>query len=150
LSVEVVEKPLLDKLIAKPGKSDLTERSTIDTQPAGRGSSTPWDHVNPRRDTFSTISLAVILRHLLFEVPDMAYDESKIEDTVLALLAAFSFEGGRAWKGFDFDVMDRLHAQDFIDNPASKNKSVWLTPQGLERGRKIAERLFSTSSGSAG
>jgi hypothetical protein len=87
---------------------------------------------------------------LLFEVPNMTYNESKIEDTVLALLAAFSFEGGRAWKGFDFDVMDRLHAQGFIENPASKNKSVWLTPQGLERGRKIAEQLFSSSPGNAG
>lgn len=80
----------------------------------------------------------------------MAYDESKIEDAVLALLAVFSFDGGRAWKGFDFDVMDRLHAQDFIENPASKNKSVWLTPQGLECGRKIAERLFSSGPGNAG
>jgi hypothetical protein len=46
--------------------------------------------------------------------------------------------------------MDRLHAQDFIENPASKNKSVWLTPQGLERGRKVAEQLFSSSPGNAG
>lgn len=74
----------------------------------------------------------------------MTYDESKIEDAVLALLATFSFDGGRAWKGFDFDIMDRLHAQDLIDNPASKSKSVWLTPRGLERGRKIAEQLFSS------
>lgn len=80
----------------------------------------------------------------------MTYDESKIEDAVLALLAVFSFDGGRAWKGFDFDVMGRLYAQDFIENPASKNKSVWLTPQGIERGRKIAERLFSSSPGNAG
>jgi len=36
----------------------------------------------------------------------MSYDQAKIEDTVLALLAALSFDGGRAWKGFDFDVMD--------------------------------------------
>ncbi|OOG38884.1 hypothetical protein B0E52_13420 [Rhodanobacter sp. C06] len=80
----------------------------------------------------------------------MAYDESEIEDTVLALLAAFSFDGGRAWKGFDFDVTDRLDAQDFIEKPASKNKSVWLTPQGLERGRKIAEQLFSSGPDNAG
>jgi hypothetical protein len=80
----------------------------------------------------------------------MTYDESKIEDAVLALLAVFSFDGSRAWKGFDFDVMDRLHAQGFIENPASKNKSVWLTPQGLERGRKIAEQLFSSGPGNAG
>ena len=80
----------------------------------------------------------------------MTYDESKIEDAVLALLSAFSSDGGRAWKGFDFDVMDRLHAQGFIENPASKNKSVGLTPQGLERGRKIAEQLFSSNPSDAG
>ena len=80
----------------------------------------------------------------------MTYDESKIEDAVLALLAIFSFDGGRAWKGFDFDVMARLHAQYLIENPASKNNSVWLTPQGLERGRKIAEQIFSSSPGDAG
>ena len=80
----------------------------------------------------------------------MTHDESKIEDAVLALLATFSFDGGRAWKGFDFDVMDRLHVREFIENPANKNKSVWLTPQGLARGRKIAERLFSSSPDNAG
>lgn len=80
----------------------------------------------------------------------MTYDESQIEDTVLALLTVFSFDDGRAWKGFDFDIMDRLHAQGCIGNPASKAKSVWLTPQGLERGRKVAERLFCPSSGSVG
>lgn len=72
----------------------------------------------------------------------MTYDESKIDDAVLALLGAFSFDGGRAWKGFDFDVMDRLYARDLIENPASRNKSVWLTADGLERGREIAERFF--------
>lgn len=80
----------------------------------------------------------------------MAYEDSKIEDAVLALLAAFSFDGDRAWKGFDFDVMNRLHAQGFIENPASRNKSVRLTPQGLERGRKIAGQLFSSSPGKGG
>ncbi len=72
----------------------------------------------------------------------MDYDQTKIEDAVLALLAVFSFDGGRAWKGFDFDVLDRLHAQGFIDDPATKAKSVGLTQEGLERGHEIAERLF--------
>ena len=76
----------------------------------------------------------------------MSYDQSKIEDAVLALLAAFSFEGGRAWKGFDFDVMDRLHALGFIDNPWGKAKSVLLTPEGLERGNESAKRQFGQSS----
>lgn len=66
---------------------------------------------------------------MILEVPGVGYDESKIEDAVLALLATFSFDGGRSWKGFDFEIMNRLHARDFIDNPAGKNKSVWLTPR---------------------
>jgi hypothetical protein len=74
----------------------------------------------------------------------MSYDTAKIEDAVLALLAAFSFDNGRAWKGFDFDVMDHLHAQGFIHDPKGKAKSVWLTPEGLERGNRIAERIFSS------
>lgn len=80
----------------------------------------------------------------------MACDQSQIDDAVLALLAAFSFDGRRAWKGFDFDVMGRLHEQGFIDNPVGKAKSVWLTPEGLERGRHVAERLFSASPRDAG
>ncbi len=76
----------------------------------------------------------------------MDYDQSQIEDTVLALLAAFSFDGGRTWKGFDFDIMDRLHAQGFITDPKGKAKSVQLTPEGIERGRSIAERLFGAHS----
>lgn len=80
----------------------------------------------------------------------MTYDQSQIEDAVLALLAAFCFDGRRAWKGFDFDVMGRLYEQGFIDYPVGKAKSVWLTPEGLERGSKIAERLFCTGPRNAG
>ena len=39
----------------------------------------------------------------------MEYDDAKIEDAVLALLALYSFDGGRSWKGFDFEVMNRLN-----------------------------------------
>jgi hypothetical protein len=80
----------------------------------------------------------------------MNYDQSRIEEAVLALLATYSFGNGQTWKGFDFEVMDRLYAQGLIDNPKGKAKSVWLTPQGMEVGRKAAERLFGASSGSPG
>jgi hypothetical protein len=72
----------------------------------------------------------------------MEYDDKLIEDAVLALLATFSSDNGNAWKGFDFEVMNRLHEHGFIRNPVNKNKSVWLTEEGLERGRQIADRLF--------
>ncbi len=75
----------------------------------------------------------------------MTYDQEKIEEAVLALLAAYSFDGGRAWKGFSFEAMDHLHELGLIDNPKGKAKSVWLTEEGLERGRKAADRLFGQS-----
>lgn len=82
---------------------------------------------------------------IIIGVVNMDYDQARIEDAVLALLAVFSFDEGRVWKGFDFDVMDSLHSQGFISDPKGKSKSVWLTPEGIERGRKIAERLFGSS-----
>jgi len=72
----------------------------------------------------------------------MKYDEKLIEDAVLALLATFSADKGNAWKGYDFEIMNRLHEQGFISNPVNRSKSVWLTSEGLERGREIADRLF--------
>lgn len=80
----------------------------------------------------------------------MNCDQSQIDDAVLALLAEFSPEERRAWKGFDFGAMDRLYARDFIDHPASKANSVWLTPRELEHGREIAGRPFSGDLGHAG
>lgn len=72
----------------------------------------------------------------------MSYDQTRIDEAVLALLAAFNFDNGRAWKGFDFEVMDRLYEQGLIENPKGKAKSVWLTEQGLKRGCECAARLF--------
>jgi hypothetical protein len=72
----------------------------------------------------------------------MEYDEKLIEDAVLALLATFSSDSGNAWKGFDFEVMNRLHEHGFISDPVNRNKSIWLTEEGLERGRRIADQLF--------
>ncbi|MNP26702.1 hypothetical protein D3C76_1195680 [compost metagenome] len=73
----------------------------------------------------------------------MTYDDQLIEDAVLALLATFSFNGGNAWKGFDFEVLNKLHEQGFITKPWGKAKSVWLTAEGLDRGKQIADRLFA-------
>lgn len=61
---------------------------------------------------------------------------------MLALLATLSSDKGNACKGFDFEIMNRLHEQGFISNPVNRNKSIWLREEGLERGRAIAARLF--------
>ena len=72
----------------------------------------------------------------------MEIDTDKIDDAVLALLQLTLHDGARAWKGFDWDVMDRLYRKGMIDNPANKAKSVILTADGLERSGALFRELF--------
>ena len=76
----------------------------------------------------------------------MEIDSDKIDDAVLALLQLTLHDGRRAWKTFDWDVMDRLHDKGMIDNPANKAKSVVLSDDGLKRSEALFRSLFARSS----
>jgi hypothetical protein len=56
----------------------------------------------------------------------MPCNNAKVEEVVLALLGAFEFENGRAWKRFDFDVMDALREKGYITDPKGRHESVHL------------------------
>jgi hypothetical protein len=72
----------------------------------------------------------------------MELDSNKIDEAVLALLYLGLHDYARAWKGFDWDAMDRLYQQGYITDPRSKAKSVVFTEEGLERARHLLEKLF--------
>ena len=76
----------------------------------------------------------------------MEYDENKVDDLTLALLHLVMHdqieEGARAWKGFDWDTMNRLHEKGFISDPVTKNKSVWVTPEGCAKAKELFEKHF--------
>ncbi len=72
----------------------------------------------------------------------MKLNTNKIDDSVLALLSLGLHDGARAWKGFDWDAMDRLHEAGYISDPRSKAKSVVFTEEGLERSQRLLEELF--------
>ena len=72
----------------------------------------------------------------------MEIDIEKIDDTVLALLYLTLHEDARAWKGFDWDAMNRLHEKGFISNPVGKAKSVVLTDKGLQESARLFRKLF--------
>jgi hypothetical protein len=72
----------------------------------------------------------------------MKLDTKKIDNAVLALLFLGLHSGPRAWKGLDWDAMDRLHEQGLISDPRSKAKSVVFTEEGLERAKLLVEQLF--------
>ena len=44
----------------------------------------------------------------------MALDTDKIDDAVLALLFLTRHDQWRAWKGFDWDALSRLHRKGMI------------------------------------
>ena len=71
-------------------------------------------------------------------VDDDKIDWDKLEEVALALLGMTLQDDGRAWKGLDWDLMDRLHHRDWILDPKNKAKSVVMT----EEGEKLADEFF--------
>jgi len=62
----------------------------------------------------------------------MALDTDKIDEAVLALLFLTRHDHWRAWKGFDWDALSRLHDKGMIADPVNKAKSVVFTEEGLK------------------
>jgi Domain of unknown function (DUF6429) len=77
---------------------------------------------------------------------EMALDTDRIDEAVLALLYLGLHGECRAWKGFDWDAMDRLHKKGMIENPVGKAKSVVFTTEGLHRSQELFEQMFKKKS----
>ena len=73
----------------------------------------------------------------------MAIDLDKIDDTVLGLLWLTRHDERRAWKGFDWAALERLHQKGLIENPVNKAKSVVLSDEGLRRAEEMFRTLFT-------
>lgn len=79
----------------------------------------------------------------------MDYDTEKIDEMTLALMWLVMQKdkyGWRAWKGFDWETMNRLSEKGFISNPKSKAKSVAVSDDAAQ----LAEQLFDKHFGKAG
>src|SRR5258705_8864684 len=76
----------------------------------------------------------------------MTLDEGTIDQAVLALLYLGVHDGARAWKGFDWEAMNRLHEKGFIADPRGKAKSVVFTEAGLDEAKRLLEQSFSSES----
>ena len=78
----------------------------------------------------------------------MDYNEEKIDEYALALLYLVTHDriegaGARAWKGFDWETMNRLHEKGLISNPVSKAKSVGMSEEGFKRAEAMFEKHFA-------
>lgn len=77
----------------------------------------------------------------------MEYDVEKVDEMVLALLYLTHFQQKKnfpyqAWKGHDWEALDRLHEKGYIGDPKNKNKSIVFSDEGFERCRELFERHF--------
>jgi hypothetical protein len=78
---------------------------------------------------------------------DLGYDTERVEQAVLALLFLTAFREGdmhRAWKGHDWDTLNRLHAKGYISDPVSKAKSVVLSEEGYRQAQALFLKLFAS------
>lgn len=73
----------------------------------------------------------------------MTVDNDKIDEAVLALLHLGLHDKYRAWKGFDWEAMNRLYEKGFIDDPVNKTKSVVFTEEGLRRSEELFQKMFA-------
>jgi len=76
---------------------------------------------------------------------DTNIDTNKIDESALALLYLTMHNdehGTRAWKGLDWDVLNRLHENGYIHDPKNKAKSVSVTAEGEEKSEQLFNKLF--------
>ena len=73
----------------------------------------------------------------------MEIDEEKIDEAVLALLYLTLHDGGRVWKSFDWDTLNRLHEKGLIESPIGKAKSILFTEDGLKESERLFQKLFA-------
>ena len=98
-----------------------------------------WLHRLVRRNTRNRVLRQMSKNDILM---GMDYDKDKVDDMVLALLFLTLHDDGRAWKGHDWDAMNRLHEKGMIGDPVNKNKSIVLTEQGEQRSRELFIKHF--------
>ena len=72
------------------------------------------------------------------------YDYEKVDKTVLALLYLTLHDWNRAWKGLDWEVLNRLYEKGWIDNPKNKAKSIMFTEEGLALSEQLFKQYFTT------
>jgi hypothetical protein len=72
----------------------------------------------------------------------MNINTDAIDEAVLALLYLTLHDCNRAWKGFDWDTLNRLHERGLIDDPVNKAKSVVLTEEGLRESERLFDKYF--------
>ena len=78
----------------------------------------------------------------------MQYDQDKVDEMALALLFLVTSgheagRGARAWKGLDVNILGRLQAKGWIEDPMTKSLSLHLTETGYQKSKELFARHFA-------
>ena len=76
------------------------------------------------------------------EDQESAIDWDKVDEVAVALICLTLSSEGRAWKGLDWNLMDRLYEKGWIFDPKNKAKSVVVTEKGEEKAKEFFEKHF--------
>lgn len=82
----------------------------------------------------------------------MEYDKNKVDEVVLALLYLTMSQdqfGARAWKGLDWEVLNRLHQKGYISDPTAKGTSLVLSAEAAQLSKELFVKYFGTKEGSS-
>ena len=72
----------------------------------------------------------------------MNINTDSIDEVALALLYLTLHDHNRAWKGFDWEGLNRLYERGLIDDPVNKTKSVIFTEEGLRESERLFKQHF--------
>ena len=75
----------------------------------------------------------------------MDYDPDKVDEATLALLflgLTRSPTGGRAWKAFDLQTLERLHRKGWIAAPKLRDVTLEFTPAGAAKAEELFRKHF--------
>ena len=80
----------------------------------------------------------------------MKYDQDKVDEMALALLFLVTSghqegHGARAWKGLDVNILGRLQAKGWIEDPMTKSLSLHLTESGYQKSKELFAKHFSAA-----
>ncbi len=73
--------------------------------------------------------------------------EEQIKELTLLLLYLTSWtekepygENIRAWKGYDFGILNKLESEKMIGGSTYKAKSTYITEQGVEKAKELMKK----------
>lgn len=76
----------------------------------------------------------------------MEYDQEKVDEMILALLYLTSSRdkyATRAWKGLDWEALNRLFQKGYISDPQSKAPTLELSDEGARLSKELFFKYFN-------